>query len=307
MMKALLCAVVLVVALSGCRAMQGAPVAVVDKGRPTQRSLMWPHIGFNDYRGPLGAKVVALTFDDGPDGHDNGGTHTGAVLDVLKKYNIAATFFVCGHWHSDLTTDAAAQRDLKRMVAEGHVVASHTLSHARLPDLTPADIALEFERNTQAAQKVLGPSFQFSLYRIPYGFPFQTNHAATRWVAPVTAAFGVHVGWGLDTDDWKCAQNRQDGACLLHNLRAQLDAGHSGPILMHSIYQLTAETLPAIIDLLTRRGYRFVTAEQLVKDHYGASSAEVMAAHKAAGFSQKAIGEAAVDACAHNQPIVVPY
>ena len=61
-----------------------------------------------------GSKIVYLTFDDGPS------KHTGRLLDVLKKYNVKATFFVTGYGEDSL---------IKREYDEGHTVALHTYSH----------------------------------------------------------------------------------------------------------------------------------------------------------------------------------
>jgi peptidoglycan/xylan/chitin deacetylase (PgdA/CDA1 family) len=266
--------------------------------------LIWPNIKFGDYQGPLGPKVVALTFDDGP---DKDGKNTHKILDVLQQNHIKASFFVCGKLGTDLATDEGAQRALRRILAEGHDLGSHTYTHAHQDQLTDQGIRDEFEHNISSVSAVLGRPYTFGLYRIPYGFPFQTCHASAARVGPQTAPYGVHIGWGMDTDDWKCAQHNLHSDCLLHNLEAQIDKGHSGPILMHAIYPLTAETLPAIIDLLRRKGFRFVTAEQLVRDKYGMSSAELRGRWSQKGWTAVQLQHAAQSECRKNQPIEVPY
>ena len=264
----------------------------------------WPNIAFGDYSGELGAKVVALTFDDGP---DLNGTHTAAILDVLRARQVPASFFVCGHLGTDVRTDKAARAVLKRIADEGHDLGSHTFSHPHVDKLTPAQVVEQFEHNERAVQDVLGQDFAFSTYRIPYGFPFQTNHTVTPTVGPLTAPYGVHIGWGIDTDDWKCSQDGKGEACLLRNLQARIEEGHSGPILMHSVYALTAQTLPRIIDALQQAGYRFVTTEQMVQDKYGVPSREIVRANKIAQFSTDEIARAAAMECAKNQAIQIEY
>jgi peptidoglycan/xylan/chitin deacetylase (PgdA/CDA1 family) len=267
----------------------------------------WPNIGFNDYSGSLGKKVVALTFDDGPDGTGTGENNTAAVLDFLKANNIKASFFVCGSVWTLVTSDSEAQADMKRIIAEGHDIGSHTFSHPHLDTVSASEIQDQFAKNLAMAKQVLGPQFGFSMYRAPFGFPFQANNPNVAWVAPAVASNGVHVGWGIDTDDWKCAQNGQSGACILNNLKAQLDAGHSGPILMHSVYKLTVDTLPDIVALLKSCGYTFSTVQEMIRDKYGATSGAIQSANAARGFSYGEISSHAEKECANNQYIDVPY
>jgi peptidoglycan/xylan/chitin deacetylase (PgdA/CDA1 family) len=268
----------------------------------------WPNIGFHDYSGSLGSKVVALTFDDGPDGIGTGGqNNTGAVLDFLKANKLVATFFVCGNVWTKVSTDALAQATLKRIIAEGHGIGSHTFTHPYLDTIAPSALMTQFTNNLSMARSVLGTSFNFSMIRAPFGFPFETNNPNVSWVAPVVAPYGVHVGWGIDTDDWKCAQNGQDGNCILNNLAAQIKNGHSGPILMHAVYQLTVKTLPAIVQLLKSSGYTIVTVDQMLKEKYGAVASDIMAANAKAAFTSAEISAAAVSECSKNTPISVVY
>jgi peptidoglycan/xylan/chitin deacetylase (PgdA/CDA1 family) len=79
-----------------------------------------------------GERVVAFTFDDGPNP-----TYTPRVLDVLAKYGVKATFSVVGEW-------AARYPDLvRREVREGHRIANHTYTHPSLPSLSNAAIRAE--------------------------------------------------------------------------------------------------------------------------------------------------------------------
>lgn len=267
----------------------------------------WPNILFHDYAGALGKKVVALTFDDGPDGTGTGQNNTGAVLDFLKANDLKATFFVCGNVWTELVTDASAQADLKRIIAEGHDIGSHTYSHPHLDTISTAQITQQFTVNQEAVRQILGADFTFDKVRAPFGFPFQTNNANVTWVAPAAAPYGVHIGWGIDTDDWKCAGNAQSADCILNNLKAALDAGRTGPILMHAVYQLTVKALPDIVAMLKQYGYTIVTAEQMVVDKYGASSAAIMKANAAQNFSAAQISSAAVSECKKNTQITVVY
>ncbi|MFC7716000.1 polysaccharide deacetylase family protein [Nonomuraea recticatena] len=70
-------------------------------------------------------KVVALTFDDGPD------EHTGQIIDVLAEQRVRATFFVIG------SQVEARPQDAKALVAAGHQLANHTYSHQRMVFVSP--------------------------------------------------------------------------------------------------------------------------------------------------------------------------
>ncbi|KAG1657224.1 hypothetical protein FOA52_011512 [Chlamydomonas sp. UWO 241] len=102
---------------------------------------------------------IHLTFDDCP------GPHTDDLLDVLKALGTPATFFVNGN-------GALSRPDaLRRMVAEGHTVGSHTLSHANLTDLVATENLAELERQIVLNEEII---FNITgvvptLFRPPYG------------------------------------------------------------------------------------------------------------------------------------------
>ena len=104
--------------------------------------------------------VVALTFDDGPDP-----AYTPHVLDLLRAAGATATFFVVGkgvHAYPEL---------LRRAVAEGHELANHTATHARLDRLDRAGVRRELEGGRDALEALgLGPSVRPTLVRPPFGF-----------------------------------------------------------------------------------------------------------------------------------------
>ncbi|WP_238457978.1 polysaccharide deacetylase family protein [Alkalihalobacterium alkalinitrilicum] len=74
------------------------------------------------YRANTSKKLVALTFDDGPDGY-----YTPTILDILKSKSVPATFFVMGQQVKTFPDV------MKRIVDEGHGIANHTWSHPALP------------------------------------------------------------------------------------------------------------------------------------------------------------------------------
>src|ERR1700761_1424308 len=84
--------------------------------KDTQVALFQPKTIFHS--GLVHNHIIALTFDDGPN------AHTEELLDVLKKYNVKATFFIVGNMaHKN-------PRTLKRIADEGHLLANHSATHA---------------------------------------------------------------------------------------------------------------------------------------------------------------------------------
>ncbi|MGO6848729.1 polysaccharide deacetylase family protein, partial [Rhizobium ruizarguesonis] len=85
-------------------------------------------------------RSIYLTFDDGPNPHC-----TGQILDVLAEHSVSATFFVLGAYVKD------HPNLVRRIAAEGHLVANHTMTH---PDLTACDPEA-IEREINEANKAI--------------------------------------------------------------------------------------------------------------------------------------------------------
>ncbi|MEU0224710.1 polysaccharide deacetylase family protein [Streptomyces sp. NPDC006284] len=128
-------------------------------------------------------RTMMLTFDDGPDPR-----YTPDILDTLAKYDVRATFFVCGEMadhHRGL---------LSRMADEGHVVGNHTWSHPLLTRLTRRRIRSEMERTSEVVERACGEPPRW--FRAPYG---AWNRAAFQ----LGAELGMEpLAWTVDTLDW---------------------------------------------------------------------------------------------------------
>jgi len=181
-------------------------------------------------------KVVALTFDDGP----NPSTTTQA-LDTLAKYNVKATFFVLGK-------NIAGNEDLlKRMKSEGHVVGNHSWDHPVLSKLTLEDAKKQITDTEDALTKVLGSSSK--LMRPPYG-------AITDDIRnSLNLSF---IMWNVDSLDWKS----KNETAILTEIQHQVRNGSI--VLMHDIHGATVNALPKIIEYLKDQGYTFVTVPELL-------------------------------------------
>ncbi|HHX02507.1 MAG TPA: polysaccharide deacetylase family protein [Firmicutes bacterium] len=95
--------------------------------------------------GNRSSNMVALTFDDGPSPE-----FTPAILDILKEYNVPATFFMVGA-HVEKYPEIA-----QRIVDEGHEVGNHTYNHRNIPTLSTVDLHKELLESTAAITAVTG-------------------------------------------------------------------------------------------------------------------------------------------------------
>ncbi|MFM7320528.1 MAG: polysaccharide deacetylase family protein [Armatimonadota bacterium] len=204
---------------------------------PARSHAFAPGRRFAGPRRGLREKIVALTFDDGPDPK-----RTPLVLDALKAAGAKATFFVLGHKvakHPDL---------VRRMVDEGHVVGSHSWSHPA--NTSPEQARDELDRTHKAIRDACGVDVVW--FRPPYGI-FTGNLEAYAKVRSYRT-----ILWSVDTQDWK----------YLDAARTAVIAGErtrrGDVVLMHDIHQSTADAVPVLLKSLARRGVASVTIAELL-------------------------------------------
>ena len=188
--------------------------------------------------GAAGQPVVYLTFDDGPHA-----AYTLPMLEILSRYNAVGTFFVLG---------VQVQRfpeALEQVVAGGHQVASHTVNHPSLANLTREEFIGEVVGGDEAIRAVVGDRADpLRCLRPPYG-------AVDGRTAPLAAELGkALVMWDVDPQDW-----RQPGAGQI----ASYVLSHASPgaiILMHDGgggRSQTVAALETVLAELSSRGYEF--------------------------------------------------
>ncbi|HEX6988381.1 MAG TPA: polysaccharide deacetylase family protein [Bacillota bacterium] len=194
--------------------------------------------------GATDRRTVALTFDDGPDDR-----YTPAVLDILAEQQVPGTFFING---------VRAQHNadvLRRIVKEGHALASHGWAHARYSALTEDAIRADLNRNKALIKELGGDT---GLFRPPYG-------ALDMLAARVVIDQGYEIVlWSIDTRDWMSRSADEIIETVLDEIRPgaiilQHSAGGGDMDLSGSI-----EALPIIIRELRTLGYRFVTVPELM-------------------------------------------
>jgi len=181
-------------------------------------------------------KMVALTFDDGPDPKT-----TPQALDILKKYGAKATFFMVGQ------NIAGNEAIVKRVHNEGHQIGIHTWDHPVLTKL-PLETAQKEILDTQTAiNNVIG--IKPTITRPPYGAINATIQNS------VDQSF---IMWNVDSLDWK---TRNTKAIMQEIAKTQ----PGSIILMHDIHQTSIDALPSVLEYLKSNGYTLVTVDELLE------------------------------------------
>jgi len=205
-------------------------------------------LGRTYWSGSTQEKVVALTFDDGPNE-----PYTSQLLDILNREHVHATFFLIG------SNVRRFPGSVARMVGEGHVVGNHSDTHPLRFALKPES---ELQREVDRAEISIhsaGGGYP-SLFRPPQGL-------RSPWLMNVLREDSlIAVTWDDAPRDW-------DPAPASELVKRTLEQAHPGAIiLLHDGMNLTpnadqSETLralPGIIDGLRARGYRMVTVPELI-------------------------------------------
>lgn len=191
-------------------------------------------------RGPANRAEVALTFDDGPHA-----TLTPQLLDILKEKKVKATFYVLGR------RAEAYPSIIRRMRREGHEIGNHTWSHPILTNRSDAVLLSELDRTADAIQKAGGG--RPKTMRPPFGAmtPRQAHVVRSRRRLPV-------VKWSIDSLDYTGSSS----ATITNRI---LRGAHNGAIILnHDIHARTVGAMPATIEGLKSKGYRFVTVSRLI-------------------------------------------
>jgi peptidoglycan-N-acetylglucosamine deacetylase len=202
-------------------------------------------------------KVIALTFDDGPNP-----MFTPSILETLDRCGAKATFFVIGQ-------HVEAHPELVRQVAQaGHELGNHTFSHQRLVGISVKRVADELQRCAQAVQAAA--TVKTTLMRPPFG-----EYDVSSFMAVSTLGYSL-VNWSAAGTDWSgdeatVVADRVVGSAhpgciaLLHD-----GCGPAHPIAgMQGISadrQPTVQALPIIVGRLRNEGYRFVTVPQMLRE-----------------------------------------
>lgn len=179
-------------------------------------------------------KLVALTFDDGPN------YNTNKILDVLNKYHVPATFFVLG------SKIKGNEYILNKMKDSGMEIGNHTYNHLLLTKYKVDKIKKEITDTNNLIFEVTGK--EPKLFRPSYGsFNKKIKNISEM---PI-------IIWDIDTLDWKYHNSKKITSRVVNKVK------DGDIVLMHDIYSATANALDNIIPMLANNGYSFVTVSDL--------------------------------------------
>ncbi|WP_134684364.1 polysaccharide deacetylase family protein [Brevibacillus migulae] len=190
-------------------------------------------------------KVVALTFDDGPDPK-----YTPLILETLHKNGVPATFFVLG---AQVDRYPKVMQWIKKA---GHEIGNHGYHHVDLNKLTEQEIYDEIKRAERSIYRTTGILSQY--YRPPGG-------VMTHDVVNAVQSSGYDlIHWSVDPRDWSLERT---ASTIANSVKKNVTAGDI--VLFHDGGLNQRQTLAALQDLITdlrARGYTFVTVSQLMDE-----------------------------------------
>ncbi|WP_245959304.1 polysaccharide deacetylase family protein [Neobacillus piezotolerans] len=189
-------------------------------------------------------KLIALTFDDGPDP-----LYTTQILNMMKKYDAKGTFFVIGK---------EAERFpeiLKRQTKEGHEIANHTYRHTFRDMKNPDVLKAELRKNSDLIKRITGKAP--TLFRPIAGY-------YDRQIIETSLGSGYYVvlwTWHQDTRDWKKPGAKRIAKTVLFNSKP------GDIVILHDAGGDRSQTVKAveyILEGLYKKGYKCVTVSELL-------------------------------------------
>ena len=181
-------------------------------------------------------KMVALTYDDGPS------ANTPKILDTLEKYDAVATFFVVGNRVSTYANT------VKRAYGMGCEIGNHTYEHKILTRTDAAGIREQVSKTNAAVKNITGTDP--IVMRPPGGCVNDTVKSQTGM--PM-------ILWSIDTLDWRTRNAASTKTAVLDHVK------DGDIVLMHDLYEATANASTTIIPTLVERGYQLVTVSELAE------------------------------------------
>lgn len=195
------------------------------------------------YLGDTTKKYIYLTFDEG---YENG--YTAPILDVLKKQNVKAAFFVTKHY-------VKSNPDLiKRMVEEGHLVCNHTASHPSMARITNQEkFNKEFTDLEKAYEEVVGKPMP-KYFRPPMGKYSELALYYTKCLGYKT------IFWSFAYYDWEPKKQTSADAAMKNIMKKT----HNGEIvLLHAVSKTNANIMDSVISEWKKQGYEIKTLDDL--------------------------------------------
>ncbi|MDQ2920276.1 MAG: glycosyltransferase, partial [Acidobacteriota bacterium] len=199
--------------------------------------------------------LIALTFDDGPDPE-----WTPAILDILKRENVPATFFIIGK------NGQTYPNLMRRIVSEGHEIGNHTYTHPNLGEVPLSLTELELNATQRLIESEVGRSTV--LFRPPYFGDAEADKPQEVEPAYLAQRLGyLMVGVRIDPDDWRLPVSADEIVDRTVQRAMDKNSDTRGQVvLLHDSggdRSATVEALPKLIHELRARGFRFVAVSDL--------------------------------------------
>lgn len=247
--------------------------------------------GFSQYltKSLRGTKKVVLTFDDGPDAKN-----TPRLLDTLKRYDVKATFFI-------LTDNINAETlpIVRRMIAEGHNVASHHHDHVSSDTKTEAVYRAGLKKTILVTATLMEEENALNreiYYRFPYGAygsKTRSYHHLNVMKEVSQELFGDNcinfAFWDIDTVDWLADMSPDD---IAQNVMANLTGGTGydfkknsngtyskvkiniskpiggGVVLMHDVHARSVDAVPKILEKFKQNRVEVISLQDVEEFSY---------------------------------------
>lgn len=188
--------------------------------------------------------LIALTFDDGPTP-----VYTDEVLEILQDYEVPATFFVTG------SETEGNPGEAKKIVEAGHQLGNHSYSHSQMILKSPSFLQDEIERTDQAIRQA---GYQGTIYFRP---PFCKKLFLLPWILHKDNR--TSVTWDIEPESYEDV--RENPQKIADHIGERVKSGSI--ILLHVMYESresSRKALPIVINTLKKRGYKFVTLQELI-------------------------------------------
>lgn len=190
-------------------------------------------------------KKVAISFDTAW-----GADKTLSILEILKQYNVNATFFMVGFW-------VEKYPEMVRSIDEqGIEIGTHSNTHPDFTDLSETQMSLELETSINSIKKITAKDV--NLFRAPYG-------AYNNTLLNLTDKLGLKtIQWDVDTLDWKGLK----GIEICERVMSKVSNGSI--ILCHNNSDHILDALPLMLERLQNAGYEVVSVGELIyhSDYY---------------------------------------
>lgn len=184
-------------------------------------------------------KCVALTFDAAWGNED-----TDEIIDILEKYDAAATFFVTGQWAKKFP------EDVKKLHEAGHDIGNHSDQHPHIDNMSEDELKADTDKCNERIENIIGK--KPLLYRGPYG---EYNNTL---IEMLHCNKMYYIQWDVDSLDWKNPTPEQ----IVKNVVSKADNGSI--ILLHTGAENTPAALPQLLQALKDDGYEFVLVRDMI-------------------------------------------